>query len=75
MVKQLLSTIIAAFNTRIAGEYQLDNDTLYFNGKPAASLNGLKLIKVSGNRIVLEYEDGEAYLTEGGVEREASVHR
>jgi hypothetical protein len=69
MVKQLLSTIITTFNTRIPGEYRMDDDTLYFNNVPAASLNGLKHIRVSGNRIVLEYEDGEAYLTEGGVER------
>jgi hypothetical protein len=69
MVKQLLSTIITAFNTRIPGEYRMDDDTLYFNNKPAASLNGLKHIRVSDNRIVLICEGGEVYLTEGGVEK------
>ncbi|MFA5252486.1 MAG: hypothetical protein WC454_07870 [Phycisphaerae bacterium] len=68
MVMHLLSLIIRTFNTRIAGSYELTDDTLYHAEKPICSLNGLKAVRVASNKVILEFEDAEPVeLTDEGM--------
>jgi hypothetical protein len=67
MVRHLLSLIIRTFNTRVAGSYELTDDTLYHAGKPVCSLNGLKAVRVASNKVILEFDDaGSVELTDEG---------
>jgi hypothetical protein len=57
MLKAALEASLLKFNTGIP--HTIDNNTLYRNGKPIASLNGLKEVRVREGWITLEFEDAD----------------